>query len=201
MGFIDFFTSLSDRFSFGTKSSLDNKLKYKVEGLKADAQNAASITVGIERDLQINSVLSVLDAVTPKISKVVNYRTIKPEHGKVFLRKGIQIHHTKAFKLKYNGLLAQSGAPLVFAVTGTGDNENWQDIKKIPMYKVGTGFEALVPYTDGETSENDQDNESNQNNTNTLNIAFTDAANNWDNNYGNNYSFNIELLKGKSDKK
>jgi len=74
----------------------------------------------------------------------------------------------------YNGLLAQSGAPEVWARVGYGDG--WQDPHDIKMLRTSSGFEATIPAA----------------NTESLNVAFHDALNNWDNNYGMNYNFLVK---------
>lgn len=79
-------------------------------------------------------------------------------------------------RLSYNGLLAKSGAQDVYAVVNYGSNKYWDDVKYYPMNNVGRNtFEALLPIN-GDTS---------------INVAFKDGANNWDNNSGKNYSFNV----------
>ncbi len=77
--------------------------------------------------------------------------------------------------LVYDGLLAKSGAHSVYAHVGFG--AAWKDTQDIKMSRTSTGFSADIPvqYAD------------------TLNIAFKDCANNWDNNSGKNYSFDISL--------
>lgn len=195
MSLFDFFVSFGNKLggkNTKTNTSIKNNFENLSTSLKNDTNNSfVPITISIDRELNIDSALSVLEKTSTKLSKVTNYRTIKPEHGKVFLRKGVQIHHTKAFRLKYSGLLTQSDVHTIYAVTGTGKNDDWKNIRHIPMYKVGKGFEALVSYEDGSGEEQNQ--ESN------INIAFKDPYNNWDNNEGNNYCFNMDLLKGPSD--
>ncbi len=75
-------------------------------------------------------------------------------------------------KITYSGLLANSGAAEVYAHIGFGASK-WQDITDIKMTKTSKGFEATVPVSS----------------TSTLNVAFKDNANNWDNNSGSNYCF------------
>ncbi len=193
MSLFDFFVSFSNKLGLNNSEKSD-KYKYRLDSLSNNIKSTNSfspITINIDRELNIDSALSVLDKAKPKITKVTNFRTIKPEHGKVFLRRGIQIHHTKAFKLKYNGFLAQSDAKVIYAVTGTGNNDKWKNVRHIPMYKVDKGFEALVSY-----DSNDSNQENSENEENYINFAFKDPNNNWDNNSGSNYSFNIDLLTG-----
>lgn len=76
-------------------------------------------------------------------------------------------------KIVYDGLLAKCGATDVFAHVGFGSK--WENIYDYRMQKTSTGFEVTVPVLK----------------TDTLNVAFKDCANNWDNNSGNNYSFQL----------
>ena len=76
----------------------------------------------------------------------------------------------------YDGLLYKSGAQSVYMHTGYGDN--WKEENDTQMLKVHDGFEANVQIP------NSSDN--------TLNIAFKDCANNWDNNSAKNYSFEVQ---------
>lgn len=86
---------------------------------------------------------------------------------------GIQLKQaTNMLRLLYNGILAKSGAQDVFAVIGRGSNENWSDVKYYPMSSAGNQyFEVLFPASD----------------TGSINIAFKDGADHWDNNSGMNY--------------
>ncbi|MGI6778681.1 MAG: carbohydrate-binding protein [Acetivibrionales bacterium] len=76
-------------------------------------------------------------------------------------------------KIKYDGLLAKSGAAHVYAHVGF--NSSWENIYDYPMSRTEMGFETTVPVTKADT----------------MNICFKDCANNWDNNSGSNYSFDI----------
>lgn len=76
-------------------------------------------------------------------------------------------------KVRYDGLLAKSGATHVFAHVGYGNN--WDHQRDYQMKKTSTGFETEVPVEDADT----------------LNVCFKDCASNWDNNSGKNYSFDI----------
>lgn len=78
-------------------------------------------------------------------------------------------------KITYDGLLAKSGAHHLYAHVGYGSR--WSDSSDIQMIKTSTGFEATLPVRDADS----------------LNIAFKDCANNWDNNSGKNYSFDISF--------
>ena len=77
-------------------------------------------------------------------------------------------------KLNYDGLLAKNGATELYTVVGYGNNLSWENTEFIPMTKTGQqNFEAEIPIRrDG-----------------SINIAFKDSADNWDNNSGLNYSF------------
>jgi hypothetical protein len=78
-------------------------------------------------------------------------------------------------KLTYNGLLTKNGVQSVYAVIGHGDNKDWKDVKNYPMnntnYKT---FELLLPVNSAES----------------INVAFKDSSDNWDNNSGKNYVLN-----------
>jgi hypothetical protein len=84
-------------------------------------------------------------------------------------------------KIRYDGILAKSGAKDVYAVTSCGDNKNWNDVRHYPMQPTGyQTFEALIPLSGNKG----------------INIAFKDGADNWDNNSGANYSFNSSFYAG-----
>lgn len=74
----------------------------------------------------------------------------------------------------YNGLLAKSGAPALYANIGFGDQ--WQGSQDHKMLRTNSGFEVTIPAANAES----------------LNVAFHDTVNNWDNNCGMNYNFNIQ---------
>ncbi|HZK27960.1 MAG TPA: carbohydrate-binding protein [Thermoclostridium sp.] len=75
--------------------------------------------------------------------------------------------------IKYEGLLARSGADDVYTMVGYGDNNNWQDIQTIRMNRFGNSFHADIPINSGLNT----------------NLVFKDSAENWDNNNGMNYTF------------
>jgi hypothetical protein len=80
----------------------------------------------------------------------------------------------KEIRLRYNGMLVKNGAHDVYAAVSYGDNNNWTNVKYYPMGKTEHNtFEAILPV---------------KRNT-TLNVAFKDGADNWDNNSGSNYRF------------
>jgi hypothetical protein len=74
----------------------------------------------------------------------------------------------------YNGLLSKAGANELIAHVGFG--HDWQGAQDLRMIKTKSGYEATITAANAES----------------LNVAFKDAANNWDNNSGSNYVFNIE---------
>jgi hypothetical protein len=73
----------------------------------------------------------------------------------------------------YNGLLAQKGASEIYAHVGFG--EHWHGNQDLKMIRTKSGFEATIPAVHADS----------------LNVAFKDSVNNWDNNSNMNYSFNI----------
>ncbi|HHX96531.1 MAG TPA: hypothetical protein GX687_03605 [Clostridia bacterium] len=93
-----------------------------------------------------------------------------------FFRSPLKSKATKqAVTITYNGPLAQSDVPIIYAHVGTGVNEQWENIKDIKMEKEGTAWQAeLIP----------QDEQ--------INFCFHDGAGNWDNNYGLNWSLNLD---------
>ncbi|MBP2644078.1 MAG: hypothetical protein H6Q67_1965 [Firmicutes bacterium] len=76
-------------------------------------------------------------------------------------------------KIVYSGLLAKGGAHGLYAHVGF--DRNWEHTHDYKMTKGSNTFEADIPMHDADT----------------LNIAFKDCADNWDNNSGKNYSFDI----------
>lgn len=79
--------------------------------------------------------------------------------------------------ITYDGLLYRSGADTVFAHYGYGTK--WTNLNTLKMMRTDSGFRANIPITK----------------TGTVNIAFKDSANNWDNNSGVNYSFDVRTKK------
>lgn len=193
MSLFDFFVSFSNKIGLSNK---DNNLSHTI---KTNNTPFAPITISIDRDSEINSALAVIGKVKHRITKVTNYKTMPREHGKTFWTRGVQVHHTNAFRLKYNGTLAQTDANIIYAVTGTGSNNSWENIRHIPMYRMGKGFETLVSYDGSTNQQNEESNEENAENY--IHFAFKDHNNNWDNNLGSNYSFNIDLLTGNNSNK
>lgn len=76
--------------------------------------------------------------------------------------------------ISYNGLLANSGASMVYAHLGYGSSDNWRQIEDIAMSKLQGAWNCQV-LPKGER----------------MNFCFHDNANNWDNNYGRNWSLGI----------
>ncbi len=75
--------------------------------------------------------------------------------------------------VKYDGLLAKSGADDVYTVVGYGSNNSWENIQAYRMNRFGNSFHADIPSMHGKN----------------INVAFKDSAENWDNNSGMNYTF------------
>lgn len=74
----------------------------------------------------------------------------------------------------YNGLLSKAGATELYAHVGFGPD--WQGNQDLRMIKTKSGYEATITAANAES----------------LNVAFKDRLENWDNNSGSNYVFNIE---------
>jgi len=89
-------------------------------------------------------------------------------NGVVFTRIS---DHTAS--VRYDGLLAQSGADDVYTVFGYGSNNNWENVQTIRMNRIGNSFQAEIPTMPGAN----------------VNLAFKDSADHWDNNSGMNYTF------------
>ena len=82
--------------------------------------------------------------------------------------------------LSYSGLLAKSGADIVYAHIGYG--EKWKDKAFIPMEKQSDVFKAIIKIDRSDD----------------LNIAFKDGGDNWDNNSLANYSFRVKKKPGRT---
>ncbi|MEA4883792.1 MAG: carbohydrate-binding protein [Clostridia bacterium] len=79
--------------------------------------------------------------------------------------------------VKYNGLLAQSGADSVYLHAGFGARE-WRNVADVPMTQEKPGtWKAALSLDPNENSR--------------LNFCFKDRAENWDNNYGLNWSLEV----------
>ncbi|MBU2701365.1 hypothetical protein Ga0466249_002479 [Sporomusaceae bacterium BoRhaA] len=99
--------------------------------------------------------------------------------SKKYLSNGVIVKPSNPEKYQnvtivYNGLLAQSGACEVYAHVGFG--KHWQGSRDIKMIRTSSGFEATIQAANADS----------------LNVAFKDPINNWDNNSCMNYSFNIK---------
>lgn len=97
---------------------------------------------------------------------------------RLYRKNGIMInpgtlHRDQHVKILYDGLLNQNGATHVYAHVGF--DKEWNNEQDYPMVKKSNGFEVRIQVEDA----------------NTLNVAFKDCANNWDNNSGQNYTFDI----------
>jgi hypothetical protein len=77
-------------------------------------------------------------------------------------------------KIKYHGLLANSGADQIWLHTGFGA-DNWQDQFSYRMDRISDGWEQTV-----EIAREGQ-----------FNFCFKDSAGNWDNNNMLNWSYQI----------
>lgn len=83
--------------------------------------------------------------------------------------------------LKYSGLLARNGADMVYAHIGYGDD--WQEKAFIPMENDNGVFRTTIKVSAYDS----------------LNIAFKDSGENWDNNSYENYSFKVSRKPEKSE--
>lgn len=82
--------------------------------------------------------------------------------------------------VKYSGLLVRSGAQQVYAHIGYGNE--WKEKALLPMEREEDIFKATIKVNHEES----------------LNIAFKDSVDNWDNNSQNNYSFDVAKRSSKS---
>jgi len=89
-----------------------------------------------------------------------------------FWNNGVSLtQKDNSLRVSYQGLLANSGAPEVYAHVGYG--LDWQGTNDYKMHKTAHGFEVEIPWNPKDTS---------------VNVCFKDTASNWDNNNGSNYS-------------
>lgn len=77
--------------------------------------------------------------------------------------------------IRYNGLLAASGADQVYLHFGFGDADDWVNIGDLGLERTFDGWESSVSLHDNRQ----------------LNFCFRDSANNWDNNNGLNWIYRI----------
>ena len=99
-------------------------------------------------------------------------RNSKYKGNGVFIQPATPHIHSTA-KVVYDGLLAKNGATHLYAHVGYGTD--WNQAQDYEMRQTAHGFEATIPVQKADT----------------LNIAFKDCANNWDNNAGKDYNFEI----------
>lgn len=78
------------------------------------------------------------------------------------------------FRLTYDGILAKDGARDLYAVVGFDDDGSWHNARYYPMNKASDkGYEVIFPVKDSGT----------------VNIAFKDGADHWDDNSGRKYTY------------
>lgn len=77
-------------------------------------------------------------------------------------------------KIRYNGLLVNSGASDVSMHYGFGEPDSWRSVDTANMERSTEGFETSVSMAE-----------------NQLNFCFRDAVSNWDNNNGLNWIYRI----------
>ncbi|MFZ5634606.1 MAG: carbohydrate-binding protein [Bacillota bacterium] len=78
-------------------------------------------------------------------------------------------------RIRYNGLLAASGAADVFMHYGFGESDNWASVGDMHLERTYEGWESTVAMHDNKQ----------------LNFCFRDSAHNWDNNNGLNWIYRI----------
>ncbi len=94
------------------------------------------------------------------------------------LLKPMPITPGQKVKIRYQGLLANSGSEEIYLHMGFGDSNKWQQVQDIEMSKGKDGtWEATIELLEDETP--------------TLNMCFRDNAFNWDNNSGANWIYQI----------
>jgi len=86
----------------------------------------------------------------------------------------IPVTEGESVTIKYDGLLAQSGATKIYTHLGYGSSEQWRDIQDIPMMNSKSGWTCEA------VAEQER-----------LNFCFHDSTNNWDNNNGLNWSVTV----------
>ncbi|MGI6405604.1 MAG: carbohydrate-binding protein [Syntrophaceticus sp.] len=100
-------------------------------------------------------------------------RTVEVEGGVAI--SPLPLTHGERVTVKYDGLLAKSGAEQIYLRRGYGSAQSWNSVQDLPMQRNDgvweVGFEA--------------DDESR------LNFCFRDHVENWDNNNGRNWSLEI----------
>ena len=86
----------------------------------------------------------------------------------------IPVTEGESVTIKYDGLLARSGADKVYTHLGYGSSDQWKDVQDIPMMNTKSGWTCEAVAQEKR-----------------LNFCFHDAANNWDNNNGYNWSVTV----------
>ncbi|MGE5329023.1 MAG: carbohydrate binding domain-containing protein [Deltaproteobacteria bacterium] len=99
-----------------------------------------------------------------------------------YSEKGLTANHVAnndqdTLSLTYNGLLYNSGSDVVYVHYGYGTK--WTKKETVQMKKTKTGFKIDIPLAK----------------TGTINMAFKDSSENWDNNNGSDYSFSLRARK------
>ena len=107
-----------------------------------------------------------------------NAYEISPEASTVsnlYSQNGIFLDvENDTFKISYTGVLAKNGASDISVLVGYGNVNKWENVTSYAMKKGDNGrFEVSIPASYDTT----------------INLAFNDNFNNWDNNLGQNYSF------------
>lgn len=102
------------------------------------------------------------------MTKIKNY-----EDNGIVINPSIP-HPHRCLTITYNGLLEKNGATDLYAHVGF--DREWSNEWDYKMVRQSNGFQVEIPvqYAD------------------TLNVAFKDCANNWDNNGGQNYTFDVD---------
>jgi hypothetical protein len=87
----------------------------------------------------------------------------------------VPITFGEELKVKYKGLLADSGAGKVYFHVGYGSG-SWEKVSDVPMRKTKDGGWSVTIQVEESSS---------------LNFCFRDDAQNWDNNAGKNWSYQV----------
>jgi hypothetical protein len=80
-------------------------------------------------------------------------------------------------KIKYKGLLVNSGAGKIYLHAGYGP-EQWDNVIDLPMKKTRDGGWSVSLQVDEPSS---------------FNFCFRDEAQNWDNNNGQNWTYQVHM--------
>lgn len=115
----------------------------------------------------------------PKAEKRIAENRINDKRQTAVVENGVSITPMpvtmkETVTITYDGLLAQSGAALIYAHVGNGNNSYWDNVQDIPMKMENKVWSANLKPADSR-----------------LNFCFHDGANNWDNNNGYNWSLTI----------